>query len=114
LFDAPVDRVGTVSFVVDGFDPGWLAAVLSAEYGIGVRDGAFCAHIAAKRLIAVTGGEGHQAVRVSLGLGSTEEHVDRVLLALRQIVARGARWEYTKVDGRWAPVGDPRELPPFC
>jgi selenocysteine lyase/cysteine desulfurase len=114
LFDAPVDRVGTVSFVVDGFEPGWLAAVLSAEYGIGVRDGAFCAHIATKRLIGVAGGEGQQAVRVSLGLGSTEEHVDRVLLALRQIVARGARWEYAKVDGRWAPVGDPRELPPFC
>jgi selenocysteine lyase/cysteine desulfurase len=88
--------------------------VLSAEYGIGVRDGAFCAHIAAKRLIGVTGGDGQQAVRVSLGLGSTEDHVDRVILALRQIVARGARWEYAKVDGRWAPVGDPRELPPFC
>jgi selenocysteine lyase/cysteine desulfurase len=114
LFDAPVDRVGTVGFVVDGFDPGWLAAVLSAEYGIGVRDGAFCAHIAARRLIGVAGGDGQQAVRVSLGLGSTEEHVDRVLLALRQIVARGARWEYAEVDGRWAPVGDPRELPPFC
>ena len=114
LFDAPVDRVGTLSFVVNGFDPGWLAAVLSAEYGIGVRDGAFCAHIATRRLIDVAGGEGRQAIRVSLGLGSTEEHVDRVLLALRQIVARGARWEYAKVDGRWAPVGDSRELPPFC
>lgn len=114
LFDAPVDRVGTLSFVVNGFDPGWLAAVLSAEYGIGVRDGAFCAHIATKRLIGVAGGDGQQAIRVSLGLGSTEEHVDRVLLALRQIVSRGARWEYAKVDGRWAPVGDPRELPPFC
>jgi len=114
LFDAPVDRVGTLSFVVNGFDSGWVAAVLSAEYGIGVRDGAFCAHIATKRLIGVAGGDGRQAIRVSLGLGSTEEHVDRVLLALRQIVARGARWEYAKVDGRWAPVGDPRELPPFC
>jgi selenocysteine lyase/cysteine desulfurase len=114
LFDAPVDRVGTLSFILDGFDPGWVAAVLSAEYGIGVRDGAFCAHIAAKRLIGIAGGDGQQAIRVSLGLGSTEEHVDRVVLALRQIVARGARWEYTKVDGRWAPVGDPRELPPFC
>ncbi|MGW4400312.1 aminotransferase class V-fold PLP-dependent enzyme [Amycolatopsis nivea] len=114
FFDAPVDRVGTVSFVVDGFEPGWLAAVLSAEYGIGVRDGAFCAHVAARRLIREAGSEGRQAVRVSLGLGSTEEHVDRLVLALRQIVARGARWEYAKVDGRWAPVGDPRELPPFC
>ncbi|UKD58916.1 aminotransferase class V-fold PLP-dependent enzyme [Amycolatopsis sp. FU40] len=114
FFDAPVDRVGTVSFVVDGFEPGWLAAVLSAEYGIGVRDGAFCAHVAARRLIREAGSEGQQAVRVSLGLGSTEEHVDRLVLALRQIVARGARWEYAKVDGRWAPVGDTRELPPFC
>lgn len=114
LFDAPVDRVGTVSFVVDGFDPGWVAAVLSAEYGIGVRDGAFCAHVATRRLIRETGAEGQQALRVSLGLGSTAEHVDRLLLALRQIVARGARWEYTKVDGRWTPAGDPRELPPFC
>ncbi|WP_370935957.1 aminotransferase class V-fold PLP-dependent enzyme [Amycolatopsis sp. cg13] len=114
FFDAPVDRVGTVSFVVDGFEPGWIAAVLSAEYGIGVRDGAFCAHVAARRLIREAGGEGQQAVRVSLGLGSTEEHVDRLVLALRQIVARGARWEYAKVDGRWAPVGDTRELPGFC
>ncbi|WP_134670200.1 MULTISPECIES: aminotransferase class V-fold PLP-dependent enzyme [unclassified Amycolatopsis] len=114
FFDAPVDRVGTVSFVVDGFEPGWLAAVLSAEYGIGVRDGAFCAHVAARRLIREAGSQGQQAVRVSLGLGSTEEHVDRLVLALRQIVARRARWEYAKVDGRWAPVGDPRELPPFC
>ncbi|WP_116205410.1 aminotransferase class V-fold PLP-dependent enzyme [Amycolatopsis circi] len=114
FFDAPVDRVGTVSFVVDGFEPGWIAAVLSAEYGIGVRDGAFCAHVAARRLIREAGGEGQQAVRVSLGLGSTEEHVDRLVLALRQIVARGARWEYAKVDGRWGPVDDSRELPGFC
>ncbi|RSN29326.1 cysteine desulfurase [Amycolatopsis sp. WAC 01416] len=114
LFDAPVDRVGTLSFVVDGFDPGWLAAVLSAEYGIGVRDGAFCAHIATKRLISAAGSTGQQAVRVSLGLGSTTEHVDRLVLALRQIVARGARWQYEKPEGRWVPENDPRELPPFC
>ncbi|MEV6907669.1 aminotransferase class V-fold PLP-dependent enzyme [Amycolatopsis sp. NPDC051071] len=114
LFDAPVDRVGTLSFIVDGFEPGWLAAVLSAEYGIGVRDGAFCAHVATKRLIAAAGSAGQQAVRVSLGLGSTAEHVDRVVLALRQIVARGARWQYEKPEGRWVPEGDPRELPPFC
>ncbi|MBE1573366.1 aminotransferase class V-fold PLP-dependent enzyme [Amycolatopsis roodepoortensis] len=114
LFDAPVGRVGTLSFVVDGFDPGWLAAVLSAEYGIGVRDGAFCAHVATKRLIAVAGSTGQQAVRVSVGLGSTTEHVDRIVLALRQIVARGARWQYEKPEGRWVPENDPRELPPFC
>ncbi|SDX99489.1 Selenocysteine lyase/Cysteine desulfurase [Amycolatopsis xylanica] len=113
LFDAPVDRVGTLSFVLDGFEPGWVAAVLSAEYGIGVRDGAFCAHIATKRLIGEAGAAGQQALRVSLGLGTTEEHVDRLALALRQIVARGARWTYTRADGRWAPLDDPRQLPDF-
>jgi selenocysteine lyase/cysteine desulfurase len=113
LFDAAVDRVGTVSFVLAGFEPGWIAAVLSAEYGIGVRDGAFCAHLATRRLIRETGAGGQQAIRVSLGLGTTEEHVDRLVLALRQIVARGARRAYARQDGRWAPVDDPRELPSF-
>ncbi|WP_407652528.1 aminotransferase class V-fold PLP-dependent enzyme [Amycolatopsis cynarae] len=109
LFDDESDRTGTVSFTLDGFEPGWLSAVLSAEYGIGVRDGAFCAHIATRRLA----GQGAQAVRVSLGLGTTEEHIDRLVLALRQIVARGARWTYGRPAGRWAPVPDPRPLPPF-
>lgn len=108
LFDEDGDRVGTVSFTVDGYEPGWLAAVLSAEHGIGVRDGAFCAHIATRRL---TGGT--QALRVSLGLGSTTAHIDRFALALRQILARGARWTYGKPEGRWAPAPDPRPLPGF-
>ncbi|TVT16608.1 cysteine desulfurase, partial [Amycolatopsis rhizosphaerae] len=56
---------------------------------------------------------GGQAVRVSLGLGTTEEHIDRLVLALRQIVARGARWTYGRPAGRWAPVPDPRPLPPL-
>ncbi|HVW42491.1 MAG TPA: aminotransferase class V-fold PLP-dependent enzyme [Amycolatopsis sp.] len=113
LFDDEADRVGTVSFVLDGLEPGWVAAVLSAEYGIGVRDGAFCAHVATRRLVGRTGGDGGQALRVSLGLGTTAEHVDRLVVALRQIVARGARWTYDRQDGRWAPSPDPRELPPF-
>ena len=113
LFDDEADRVGTLGFVLDGLEPGWVAAVLSAEYGIGVRDGAFCAHVATGRLVAHAGGEGGQALRVSLGLGTTAEHVDRLVLALRQIVARGARWTYDRLDGRWAPSPDPRPLPPF-
>ena len=41
--DAP-DAVGIVTFTVDGFEAGEIAAFLSAEHGIGVRDGRFCAH----------------------------------------------------------------------
>jgi selenocysteine lyase/cysteine desulfurase len=103
--DAP--RVGVVSFTVDGHDPGLVAAYLSAEHGIGVRDGAFCAHIATARL---TGG---RALRASLGLGSTAEHVDRLLDALRRLVTHGPAEEYALVDGRFAPVGDARPLPSF-
>lgn len=108
IFGADTPRVGVVSFTVDGFDPGLVAAYLSAEHGIGVRDGAFCAHIATKRLT----GEG-RALRASLGLGSTAEHVDRLLSALRQLVTRGPAARYELVDGRFAPVEDPRPLPSF-
>jgi selenocysteine lyase/cysteine desulfurase len=103
IFDDGAPRVGVVSFTVEGQDPGLVAAYLSAEHGIGVRDGAFCAHVAVNRL---TGG---RAVRASLGLGSTAEHVDRLLTALRQ----GPAGEYALVDGRFAPVDDPRPLPAF-
>ncbi|GAA3840600.1 aminotransferase class V-fold PLP-dependent enzyme [Saccharothrix violaceirubra] len=108
LFDGDRDRVGVVSFVVAGQDAGYLAAALSAEHGIGVRDGAFCAHIAVHRLT-----HGERALRASLGLGSTVEHVDRFVAALRSLVVDGPRWDYELVDGRWTPVGDPRALPPF-
>jgi len=104
--DAP--RVGVVSFTVDGHDPGLVAAYLSAEHGIGVRDGAFCAHIAVNRL---TGGG--RALRASLGLGSTAEHVDRLLTALRRLVTDGPAERYELVDGRHAPVEDARPLPAF-
>jgi selenocysteine lyase/cysteine desulfurase len=107
------DRVGVVSFAVDGRDPGLLAAALSAEHGIGVRDGAFCAHIATRRLLAAAGTTGTRALRASIGLGTTAEHVDRLVGALHGLVGDGPAWDYEQVDGRWTPAPDPRELPPF-
>jgi selenocysteine lyase/cysteine desulfurase len=107
IFGDAAPRVGVVSFVVEGHDPGLVAAYLSAEHGIGVRDGAFCAHIATARLA------GGRALRASLGLASTTEHVDRLVGALRRLVTRGPAGEYALVDGRFAPVGDPRPLPSF-
>jgi selenocysteine lyase/cysteine desulfurase len=106
--------VGVVSFAVAGRDPGLLAAALSAEHGIGVRDGAFCAHIATRRLLESAGATGTRALRASLGLASTEEHVDRLVAALGSLVERGPRWHYAQVDGRWTPTPDPRPLPPFA
>lgn len=113
LFDPGHDRVGVVSFTVEGLDAGLAAAALSAEHGIGVRDGAFCAHIATRRLLGRAGSADTRALRASVGLGTTAEHVDRLVSALRSLVASGPRLEYALVDGRWAPLDDPRPLPAF-
>ncbi|MER7475552.1 aminotransferase class V-fold PLP-dependent enzyme, partial [Micromonospora sp. NPDC000018] len=48
--DAP--RVGIVSFVVAGRDSADVAADLAGNHDIGVRDGLFCAHPLARRLLA--------------------------------------------------------------
>lgn len=106
IWDDTPSSIGVVTFQVDGYASDLLAAILSAEHGIGVRDGKFCAHPLLKRLGVDTG-----AVRASLGVGSSSEDVDRLLSALRDIIDEGPRLEYHLVDGRYAPVADPRALP---
>ncbi|RKF25997.1 aminotransferase class V-fold PLP-dependent enzyme [Micromonospora globbae] len=88
--DAP--RVGIVSFVVAGRDSAEVAAELAREHAVGVRDGLFCAHPLARRLLAEAAARTGRrdlpptAVRASIGLGSTREHVDRLLAALATLV----------------------------
>ncbi|WP_434741891.1 aminotransferase class V-fold PLP-dependent enzyme [Micromonospora sp. SH-82] len=84
--DAP--RVGIVSFVVAGRDSGEVAAHLAQEHSIGVRDGLFCAHPLARRLLADAAARSGRsdlpptAVRASIGLGTTEAEVDELVEAL--------------------------------
>lgn len=98
--------IGVVTFQVEGYDPGLLAAILSAEHGIGVRDGKFCAHPLLNRL-----GVSDGAVRASLGVGSCSADIDRLVGAIGQILRDGPQLQYTLVQGRFAPVGDVRRLP---
>lgn len=105
--DAP-DRLATTSFVIEGQDPSRLATILAAEHGIGVRDGRFCAHPLLARY-SPTG----TAVRVSLGAGTHSGHVDRLVQALRTIVADGPAWDYTCAAGGWTPCPETRNLNPF-
>jgi selenocysteine lyase/cysteine desulfurase len=107
--DSP-DTIGVVSFTVAGYDAGLVAAYLSAEHGIGVRDGRFCAH----PLLARLGLGRDGAVRASFGLGSTLADVDRLLSALRALLSDGPSVAYELVDGRYAPQDDPRSLPDFA
>ncbi|WP_432984958.1 aminotransferase class V-fold PLP-dependent enzyme [Dactylosporangium sp. CA-233914] len=104
LFPADAERVGIVSFTVPGRDPGELAVTLGRDHGIGVRTGLFCAHPLTRRLLAEATGrlesgisekseksrrgapdfsQSAQAVRASFGIGTTEEHIDRLLAALQ-------------------------------
>ncbi|HEY3632318.1 MAG TPA: aminotransferase class V-fold PLP-dependent enzyme [Jatrophihabitantaceae bacterium] len=100
------DAVGIVSFSVARYDCATVATYLSAEHGIGVRDGRFCAHPLLVRLGVPAG-----AVRASLGAGSRLADVDRLLDALWQLVAHGPSWSYTSVDGRCVPSPETRRLP---
>lgn len=101
LFGEAAQRVGVLSFVVDGWDSARLATALSAEYGIGVRDGLFCAHPLLRRLqgaaartpaecggAAAPGGAQLGAVRASFGVGTEDEHIERLLRAIAELAAR--------------------------
>jgi selenocysteine lyase/cysteine desulfurase len=113
-------RVGIAAFSVDGRDHHEVATILSAEHGIGVRSGSFCAH----PLLAHQAGGGDWrpgcgrdvpgAIRASLGLGSREEDIERLATALLEITQRGPRWTYrTLADGSVVPEPDDRRLPSF-
>ncbi|MEU9803263.1 aminotransferase class V-fold PLP-dependent enzyme [Streptomyces sp. NPDC051000] len=118
LFGDDAPRVGVISFVVDGWNSSHFAAALSAEYGIGVRDGLFCAHPLVRTLLgsepqepgecgAPEAGPGERslnAIRVSFGAGTPDEHVERFVDAVRELVTDGAKWRYHTEEGRCVPA----------
>ncbi|MFF4955686.1 aminotransferase class V-fold PLP-dependent enzyme [Streptomyces sp. NPDC001222] len=118
LFGDEAPRVGVLSFVVEGWNSSHFAAALSAEYGIGVRDGLFCAHPLVRTLLggdpgtqgecgapeAVPGERSLNAIRVSFGAGTPDEHVERFVRAVGELVREGARWTYRTEDGRCVPA----------
>jgi selenocysteine lyase/cysteine desulfurase len=44
------------------------------------------------------------AIRVSFGAGTPDEHVDRFLAAVAELVRDGARWQYRTENGRCVPA----------
>ncbi|WP_258177241.1 aminotransferase class V-fold PLP-dependent enzyme [Streptomyces solincola] len=121
LFGDDAPRVGVISFVVEGWNSSHFAAALSAEYGIGVRDGLFCAHPLVRTLLgsdpqvigecgapeaAAPGERSLNAIRVSFGAGTPDEHVERFVRAVKELVRDGAAWSYRTEDGRCVPARD--------
>jgi selenocysteine lyase/cysteine desulfurase len=128
IWAADHPRVGLFTFNLADYGYDQLAAILSAEYGIGVRHGCFCAHPLMIQLLHVEQAEADSlvgatkrgehprlpgAARMSFGLGTTREDVDRAADALASITADGPRWTYrcSTVSGDCEPDPDPRPLP---
>ena len=88
------------TFTVDGMHHALVAARLSAEYGIGVRHGCFCAHPYLLRLLDLSPEEVAEyraavlrhdrrempgAVRASAGLSTSLADIERFLAAVAEI-----------------------------
>ncbi|MCB5291457.1 aminotransferase class V-fold PLP-dependent enzyme [Arthrobacter sp. SO3] len=115
-FDAPAEAgpdtgpgtgtIGVVNFSLEGYDAGLVAAYLSAEHGIGLRDGRFCAHPLLRRLGLPSG-----SLRASFGLGSRLEDAERLLAGIQELLRSGLGWDYVVDAGRWVPSNDTRSYP---
>jgi selenocysteine lyase/cysteine desulfurase len=102
LLGASASDIPVAAFIVEGVPHALVAARLSAEYGIGVRHGCFCAHPYLLRLLhlpdhevasyrdAVRHGDRRRmpgAVRASAGLATSAADIDRFIQALAAIAA---------------------------
>jgi len=128
MWGRAVEQIGVVTFNLVGFEPGLLAAILSAEHGIGVRHGCFCAHPLMIHLLRVPAstvtsirhrlqnGE-HPvmpgALRASIGVPTRVDDVDRLVAALAEIATKGPRWKYraSTASGDFAPDPETRAAP---
>lgn len=121
-------RIGILTFDLPGYRHGLLATILSAEHGIAVRHGCFCAHPLVAHLLAV-GDERMRdlgkriraklpvempgAVRASMGIDTTRRDIDALGEALDAIARKGPRLKYATANGHadYAPDPDPRPRP---
>jgi selenocysteine lyase/cysteine desulfurase len=106
---AGTGSIGVVNFSVAGYDAGLVAAYLSAEHGVGVRDGKFCAHPLLRRLGLPSG-----SLRASFGLGSRLEDSQRLIDGIAVLLASGLGGDYVVDSGRWVPANDRREFPSWA
>jgi cysteine desulfurase / selenocysteine lyase len=115
------ERLGLVSFVIEGVHHGLAAAALSHEWGVAVRNGCFCAnpyvfhllHMTKEAVESVQGevNADHRkalpgAVRASLAPYNDEGEVDRFVDAVRQVALGQLKGHYEQAsDGTFSPVG---------
>jgi len=115
-------RLGVIPFALAGVHHILVAAVLSAEFGIAVRNGSFCAQPYLRRLLGLSDEEVARAraelaagdrrnqpglVRASFGMYNTIEEVDMLVAALGAISRGHYRGQYDqdRATGDFRPRG---------
>ncbi|MBD3216924.1 MAG: aminotransferase class V-fold PLP-dependent enzyme [candidate division Zixibacteria bacterium] len=116
------NRLGVVPFNMAGLSHALLAAILSYEGGIGVRNGCFCAHTYVKEILKVKAEEARKleeeikqrdrshlpgTVRASFGIYNALEEVDRMCDLLEIISKDGHSGKYilNPEKGEYIPEG---------
>ena len=124
------EKVGAVPFGIEGMSHYLVAAILSAEGGIGVRNGCFCAHPYILNLLDVPperAGQHQQEifqgirknlpglVRASFGCYNTEDEVDWFVEVLERIVRGEYQGHYVQdsASGEFWPQGYAPEIAPY-
>lgn len=120
-------RLGVIVFNLEPHSHALVAAVLATEFGIGVRNGCFCAHPYLIRLLGLTHDEVLQIrssmavrnrsgmpgmVRVSFGSYNTIDEVDKLAEALIKISRGQYRGKYSqdRTSGEYSALGWPPDL----
>ena len=114
------NKVGVIPFNLDGMDHALVATILSAEGGIGLRNGNFCAQPYMRKLLGVSPEEEKSKraarcdnpilpgmVRASFGCYNNEEDVDALVGMLERISRKDFSGKYSidPVSGMYATEG---------
>lgn len=119
--NAPM-RLGVIPFDMEDIDHFKVAAILGHEYGIGVRNGCFCAHPLILHLLQVPPDEARKVrddmlsgnkskmpglIRASFGFYNTTREIDIFVESLKDIADGRYQGEYIqdRASGEFHPVG---------
>jgi selenocysteine lyase/cysteine desulfurase len=118
----PEDRLGVIPFLIKDMNHFLVAAILGYEFGIGVRNGCFCAHPYILHLLGLSAEKAEAVrdqmlagdrssmpglIRVSFGLYNTLDEVEILVEALNKIARGEYQGEYAqhKQMGEFTPHG---------
>ena len=120
--DRALERLGVIPFNLQGHSHFLVSAILGYEFGIGIRNGCFCAHPYVLHLLDITQEKSHEVrnnimsgdrssmpgfLRASFGLYNSFDEVDSLIDGLNRIQAGNFEGEYRqdRSSGDYSPLG---------